>query len=70
MTDPIPESKSEAPRIHTGPEVISQFLRELELDAQLDQVVIATIKRLHATDRLNITNLIKSLEELRGNSRL
>lgn len=66
MADPIIDPQGQGPTIQSGPEVVTDFVRKITADENLDKDTVAAIEGLHRSGKLTTNNLLKSLENARG----
>jgi|HubBroStandDraft_1064217.scaffolds.fasta_scaffold783737_2 hypothetical protein len=66
MAEEIPNSDRSATKILSGSEIVSDFVSNLKNDPGLDKATVEVIDDLLREQRLTPTNLVKLLEELRG----
>lgn len=52
--------------IRSGPEVVTEFVRKITADKNLEKDTVAAIEGLHRAGKLTTNNLLKSLESARG----
>ncbi len=68
MSTKPPSSDPAASHVRSGPEIVADFVASLKENSMLDAGTVAAIEGLLANGKLTFTNLLKSLEELRGKS--
>jgi hypothetical protein len=56
--------------IRSGPEIVTDFIDSLKRDDRLDRATVEAIESLFKEQRFTLTNLLRSLEERRGPTRL
>ncbi len=56
----------QAQSIQSGPEIVTEFVRKISTDKNLDKDTVAAIEGLHRVGKLTTNNLLKSLENARG----
>jgi len=66
MTENITDPQNQGQIIQSGPEVVTDFLRKIIADQSLDKDTVNAIAALHGAGKLTATNLLKSLESVRG----
>jgi hypothetical protein len=66
MSAEPPSSDKAVDRVRSGPEIVTDFVTTLKEDSTLDAATVATIESLLTKGKFTFTNLLKSLEELRG----
>jgi hypothetical protein len=54
--------------VRSGPEIVADFVASLKEDLTLDAGTVIVIEELLTKGKLTFTNLLKSLEEIRGKS--
>jgi hypothetical protein len=64
----MPSTPAPGHHILSGPEIVSQFIKNLKNDAALNKEIVTAIETLAANDKLNAPNLQKALNDLRGAS--
>jgi hypothetical protein len=57
-------------KLLSGPEIVANFLQTIKLDPHIDESTVNVIEVLTRTGKLTVTNLLKSLEEARGRTKL
>jgi hypothetical protein len=67
MAETIIDSQDQNQNIQSGPEIVTDFMRKITTDQSLDTDTVTAIERLYRADKLTTTNLLKSLENTRGN---
>jgi hypothetical protein len=70
MQDETSPQQGQPSALQSGPEVVASFIDELSTQTDLDQGTVSAIAQLYGAKRLSVTNLVKSLEELRGTTRV
>jgi hypothetical protein len=66
MSAEPPSSDKAASHVRSGPEIVADFVASLKSDSTLDAETVATVESLLKRGKLTFTNLLKSLEDLRG----
>ncbi len=70
MQDDAPVQQGQPSALQTGPEVVAGFIEGLSNQADLDQGTVLAIAQLFKDKKLTVTNLVKSLEEARGTTKV
>jgi hypothetical protein len=68
MSTEEPSMDRPTSHVHSGPEIVADFVASLKQDLTLDTGTIIVIEELLTKGKLTFTNLLKSLEEIRGKS--
>jgi hypothetical protein len=68
MSAEQPSSGSVTHNVRSGPEIVADFVALLKQDPALDVGTVTAIESLLLRGKLTFTNLLKSLEEVRGKS--
>ena len=55
--------------VQAGPDIVTEFVRKISADQTLDKGAAAAIETLHAASKLTANNLLKMLENARGDAR-
>jgi len=66
MPETIIDPQGQGQTIQSGPDVVTDFVRKISADKNLDKDTVAAIERLHQAGKLTAINLLKSLENARG----
>lgn len=66
MQDDSAVKQGQPSTLQSGPEVVTSFIEGLSNQADLDQGTVLVIAKLFNDKKLTVTNLVKSLEEARG----
>ncbi len=55
--------------VQAGPDIVTEFVRKISADQTLDKGTAAAIETLHAASKLTANNLLKTLENARGDAK-
>jgi hypothetical protein len=65
MPEPTEPTQTQTETIRSGPQVVQDFLTELQNDAAVDHSTLAAIRQLYQDEKLTHTNLLRKLEDAR-----
>jgi hypothetical protein len=68
MSQELPNRESPTIQLRSGLEIVTDFVASLKENKSLDADTVAAVEDLLAKGKLTFTNLLKSLEDLRGKS--
>jgi hypothetical protein len=66
MSEQEQNIKKNTPTIQSGPQIVADFIESLKNNAALDTPTVEAIETLHKANKLNLTPLLKMLEDARG----
>jgi len=66
MSQEEPTPDNSANRIRSGPAIVGDFVAALKNDPKLDRATVEAVEELLREERLTVTNLLRLLEEARG----
>lgn len=70
MSPELPNRESGTIHFRSGPEIVTDFVASLKENTSLDAATVAAVEDLQVKGKLTFTNLLKSLEDLRGKSNI
>jgi hypothetical protein len=68
MPAELPNRQSSTIALRSGPEIVADFVASLKENKSFDAATVAAVEDLLVKGKLTFTNLLKSLEDLRGKS--
>ena len=63
------DPQSQDQNIQSGPEIVAEFVRKTLADEGLDKDTVNAVKVLYGTGKLTTINLLKILENVRGQAK-
>jgi hypothetical protein len=66
MDEKTPIVQPQNGNLKSGPEIVADFLKEIDARADLDRPTVNAILTLHAAGKLTANNLLKALDSVRA----
>lgn len=70
MSEKTLNTPDQTNKIHSGPEIVADFIQAMKAESTLDKPTIEAIEVLYRDGKLTWTNLVNTLEEARGRAKI